>query len=168
MKTTIRPEKIDDIAVIEAITKRTFLHLEYSNQTEHYITNALRKSGDLIISLVAVVDDNVVGHIAFSPITISDSSTGWFGLGPVAILPQYQAKGIGSQLITEGIKQLKAINANGCILFGDPDFYSRFGFKQNGQLILRGIPQELFLSLHLTDSNPHGTIKYSDAFEARS
>jgi len=167
MKTTIRQEETEDINKIEAVTKSAFLTHQYSSHTEQYITNALRKSGELTISLVAIINNEIVGHIAFSPVTISDSSVSWFGLGPMAVLPGFQSKGIGSQLVVKGIEALKSINANGCVLLGDPNYYSRFGFKQNSHLVLEGVPQEYFLSISFSGNNPSGTVNYSHAFEAQ-
>ena len=163
----IRQEEPDDILGIEAVTKSAFLTHQHSSHTEQYITNALRKSGELTISLVAVENKEIVGHIAFSPVTISDSSTGWFGLGPMAVLPKFQSKGIGSQLVVKGIEALKALNANGCVLLGEPSYYSRFNFKQNNNLILEGVPKEYFLTISFGNSNPSGIVNYSHAFEAQ-
>jgi putative acetyltransferase len=67
----------------------------------------LRAAGALTISLVAEIDGQVVGHIAFSPVTVSDGATGWYGLGPVSVLPDYQKQGIEKALINEGLSSLK-------------------------------------------------------------
>jgi len=167
MKIIIRQEEPDDILAIEAVTKSAFLIHQHSSHTEQYITNALRKSAELTISLVAVINNEIVGHIAFSPVTISDAAVGWFGLGPLSVLPSFQSKGIGSQLVEKGLEGLKSIKAKGCVLLGDPKYYSRFGFKQNSHLILEGVPQEYFLALGFSGSLPIGLVNYSGAFEAQ-
>jgi putative acetyltransferase len=77
--------------------------LPISNQTEQFIIKALRAAGALTLSLVADIDGRVVGHVAFSPVLMSDGTTGWYGLGPVSVLPEYQKQGIGKALINEGL-----------------------------------------------------------------
>ncbi len=147
MKITIRQEVASDILEIETVTKSAFINHQHSSHTEQYIINALRKSGELTISLVAIMNKKLIGHIAFSPVKIFNSSSGWYGLGPIAVLPAFQSKGIGRQLVEKGIKTLKSKSANGCVLLGDTKFYSEFGFKQNSNLILKGVSPEYFLSL---------------------
>ncbi|WP_245969749.1 GNAT family N-acetyltransferase [Thiocapsa rosea] len=95
----IRNEASDDIAAIAEVTIAAFRDLEISNQTEHLIIDALRAAETLALSLVAVVDGRVVGHIAFSPVTLSDGTGDWYGLGPVSVLPQVQRRGIGQALV---------------------------------------------------------------------
>ena len=96
----IRDETAADAASITDVTIAAFKTLAISNKTEHYIIEALRAANALAVSLVAEVDGRVVGHIAFSPVTISDGTQNWYGLGPVSILAAYQRKGIGQALIT--------------------------------------------------------------------
>jgi putative acetyltransferase len=103
---------------------------------------------------VAEIDDKIVGHIAFSPITISDNTTDWYGLGPVSVKPDFQNKGIGKALINKGLSLLKERGAKGCTLFGDPNYYKHFGFKNYPELIYKGIPQEVFLFCHLLKKFP--------------
>jgi putative acetyltransferase len=88
MDIVIRKEIESDIKAISEITKAAFETLAVSNQTEQFIINALRDANVLTISLVAVAGKRVVGHIAFSPVTISDGSPGWYGLGPISVLPE--------------------------------------------------------------------------------
>ena len=82
----IRKEESTDIEAITQVTIAAFENHPISRQTEHFIINALRAAGALTISLVAEIDGQVVGHIAFSPIAISDDTTNWYGLGPVAVV----------------------------------------------------------------------------------
>jgi len=110
----IRSETNDDIGPIAEVTEAAFQTLEISNQTEQFIIEALRAAGVLTLSLVAVVDGRVIGHIAFSPVTISDGTQDWYGLGPVSVLPKYQRQGIGKALIHEGLSRLKSLQARGC------------------------------------------------------
>jgi putative acetyltransferase len=84
------------------VTIAAFKTLEISNHTEQFIIEALRAAKALTVSLVAEMDVRVIGHIAFSPVTISDGTPNWYGLGPVSVLPEHQRKGIGNALIKEG------------------------------------------------------------------
>jgi putative acetyltransferase len=145
----IRNETSSDIEAISKVTIAAFKNLAISNHTEQYIVNALREANALTISLVAEIDGQMVGHIAFSPVTISDGATGWFGLGPVSVLPEYQKKGIGKSLISEGLSLLKKSGGQGCVLVGHPDYYKRLGFQNFPELVHEGVPQEVFLSCRL-------------------
>ena len=98
-----------DIEAITQVTIAAFENHPISHQTEHFIINALRAAGALTISLVAEIDGQVVGHIAFSPIAISDDTTNWYGMGPVSVLPAHQKQGIGTALIDEGLSLLKIL-----------------------------------------------------------
>ena len=148
----IRNETSLDIEAISKVTIDAFKNLEISNHTEQYIINALREVNALTISLVAEIDGQVVGHIAFSPVTISDGTIGWYGLGPVSVLPEYQKKGIGKSLISEGLSLLKKLGGQGCVLVGHPNYYKRLGFQNFPELVHEGVPQEVF-GLH----PPHWT-----------
>jgi putative acetyltransferase len=164
----IRRETSADIEAITEITIAAFKTLEISNQTEHFIISALRAANALTVSLVAELDGHVVGHIAFSPVTISDGSRDWYGLGPISVLPKYQRQGIGSALIQEGLLLLKDLNAQGCCLVGHPDYYKRFGFKNISSLIYEGVPQEVFLALPFHEDIPQGIVVFHDGFKADS
>ena len=167
-KMVIRKETTSDFDAITKITIAAFKTLEVSNQTEQFIIKALRAVGALTLSLVAEINGQVVGHIAFSPVTISDGSKGWYGLGPVSVLPDYQKQGIGKSLINEGLSQLKDMGGQGCALVGDPNFYKRFGFKNYPQLILEGVPPEVFLVLTFSKTIPKGSVVFHEAFMATS
>lgn len=88
MNITIRDEQPEDIKNIEALTKAAFLNEEHSSHTEQFIVNSLRKHKQLTISLVAIEDDLIVGHVAISPVTITSGDTGWYGLGPISVCPK--------------------------------------------------------------------------------
>jgi putative acetyltransferase len=135
----IRDETKYDAAVIAEATAAAFESMEISGHTEQFIIEALRSAGALTLSLVAEVDGRVVGHIAFSPVTVSDGTTGWYGLGPVSVLPLYQRMGIGKALIREGLSRLKELGAKGCCLVGHPDYYRKFGFENIAGLVLEGV-----------------------------
>jgi len=162
----LRHEGVTDSEAITKVTMAAFEHHPISHQTEHFIVKALRDAGALTISLVAEIDGRVVGHIAFSPVTIADGTAGWYGLGPVSVFPDYQRQGIGTSLITEGLSSLKARDGQGCALVGDPDYYRRFGFRNYPQLVYEGVPPEVFLVLPFTDRVPEGIVVFHDAFRA--
>ena len=96
---TIRNETGLDVSAISDVTVAAFNTLEISNHTEQFIIEALRADNALTVSLVAEMDGRVIGHIAFSPVTISDGTPDWYGLGPVSVSPEYQRQGIGKALI---------------------------------------------------------------------
>ena len=163
---TIRCEADADLDAITKVTIAAFKTLAASNQTEHFIIEALRAAKALTISLVAESNDRVVGHIALSPVTISDGTQNWYGLGPVSVLPEYQRNGIGKALIEEGLSRLKDLNAQGCCLVGHPDYYRRFGFKNISGLVLEGVPQEFFFALSFDGRYPQGTVAFHEGFKA--
>ena len=162
----IRSETDDDIGAITEVTIAAFKTLEISNHTEQFIIEALRASNALSVSLVAELDGRVVGHVAFSPVTISDGTPNWFGLGPVSVLPEYQRQGIGSALIQEGLSRLKCLNAAGCCVVGHPDYYGKFQFKNPSGLALEGVPPEAFFALPFDARIPEGTVTFHEGFKA--
>ena len=162
----IRNETDADIGAITEVTVAAFKTLEISNHTEQFIIEALRAAKALTVSLVAEVDGHVIGHIAFSPVNISDGTQNWYGLGPVSVLPEYQRKGIGKSLIKEGLSQLKELNAQGCCLVGHPDYYKKLGFKNMSGLIHEGVPHEVFLALSFDGHIPQGTVIFHEGFKA--
>ncbi|MFG0587619.1 GNAT family N-acetyltransferase [Acinetobacter sp. YQ_14] len=166
MNIQIRDEQNTDIQAISDLTTAAFNDEEYSSHTEQFIVNALRAAKQLTVSLVAETQGKIVGHIAFSPVSISDGATDWYGLGPISVLPEYQANGIGSQLIKEGLNRIKALNAKGCVLLGDPNYYGKFSFKADARLILEDVPADYFQILAFTDHIPSGYVTYSEAFNA--
>lgn len=155
-----------DFEAITEVTIAAFNTLPISNHTEQFIIKALRAAGVLTISLVAEIDDQIVGHIAFSPVTISDGSTDWYGLGPVSVLPKYHRQGIGKSLINKGLELLKDLEAQGCVLVGDPNYYKKFGFQNYPDLIHEGIPQEVFIALPFSERIPKGIVVFHEGFLA--
>jgi putative acetyltransferase len=164
----IRHEMASDIEAISAVTQAAFANHPISHQTEHFIVKALRAAGALTISLVAEMDGNVVGHIAFSPVTISDSSPEWYGLGPISVAPARQRQGIGTALMLEGLTRLKALGADGCVLVGDPGYYKRFGFRSYPELSHEGVPPENLLVLPFGEHKPRGFVVFHPGFSANS
>jgi putative acetyltransferase len=162
----IRSETSRDAGAIRDVTVAAFETLEISHHTEQFVIEALRAADALAMSLVAELDGRLIGHVAFSPVAISDGTQDWYGLGPVSVLPEYQRQGIGKALIHEGLSRLRAMNGKGCCLVGHPDYYRQFGFENMPGLVLEGVPEEVFLALSLGDSAPRGTVRFHDGFGA--
>lgn len=165
-KLVIRPETASDVDAIREVTVSAFKTLAISSHTEQFIIEALRAANSLAVSLVAEVEGRVVGHIAFSPVALSDGTSNWYGLGPVSVLPDYQRQGIGKALIEAGLSRLKNLNARGVCLVGHPDYYRRFGFRNVPGLVLEGVPQEVFFALSFEGPVPRGTVSFHEAFRA--
>ena len=168
MTVKIRPETPDDAKAIRDVTIAAFKTAPHKSGTEQDVVEALRNSDALTVSLVAEVDGEIVGHVAVSPVSISDGTPGWFGLGPISVHPKHQRSGIGSLLMERALQRLKTQGAKGCVLLGDPNYYGRFGFKNIPELILPGVPAEYFQALEFGRSFPTGTVTYHDAFVVKS
>ncbi len=143
-KIVIRSETDADIDAVTEVTVAAFKTLEISNNTEQFIIMALRAAKVLTVSLVAELDGRVIGHVAFSPVTISDGTPNWYGLGPVSVLPTYHRKGIGKSLIREGLSQLKDLNAAGCCVVGHPDYYRKLGSRMHQAFFMREYRKRCF------------------------
>tara|TARA_R110000787_G_C13221523_1_gene426230 strand:- start:128 stop:634 length:507 start_codon:yes stop_codon:yes gene_type:complete len=164
---SIRKEHSSDVQSIYEVTVAAFLEAPHTDHTEQFIVKALRESGALSISLVAEDEGNIVGHVALSPVTISDGVDSWYGLGPISVLPNNQSKGIGSKLMNAAIQELKNIKAKGCVLLGDPNYYHRFGFKPKESLALPDVPPEYFQALLFQGESPQGIVTYHESFSAK-
>ena len=104
--------------------------------------------------------------LLFLPVKVSDGATGWYGLGPISILPDYQKQGIGKSLINKGLSLLKEMGGQGCVLVGEPNYYQRFGFRNYPELVHKGISQEFFLALPLMKKGPQGFVMFHEGFLA--
>lgn len=162
----IREETASDADAITDVTMAAFRDHPYSRQTEQFIVQALRKAGALTLSLVAEIDGRIVGHAAFSPVTMSDGTPDWYGVGPLSVLPAHQRQGIGSALMNEGLSRLRNRGAMGCALVGDPHYYTRFGFRNPPALVHEGVPPEVFLALPFHGRVPEGRVIFHPAFHA--
>jgi putative acetyltransferase len=165
---TIRDERAGDAAVIRAVTLAAFATMPYSEQTEAAIVDALRAAGALAVSLVAVEDGDVVGHVAFSPLTIGSAEmAAWYGVGPLSVRPGRQRSGIGSALMRAGIARLPAFGAKGCVVVGDPAYYGRFGFRENPAVSVPGVSPHHVRVLELVGERPSGVVAFHPGFAAR-
>ncbi|SHN58886.1 GNAT family N-acetyltransferase [Erythrobacter sanguineus] len=163
---TIRDEQPGDEAIIHRLTAAAFKDMPFSDGDEQHLVDALRRDGDLALSLVAEDETRIIGHIAFSRVTISDGTREWFGLGPVSVWPELHRQGIGSALIRHGIAELHQRGAAGIVLLGSPEYYARFGFRHESQLRYPGPPPEYFQCLVLKGEMPQGEVRYAPAFRA--
>jgi putative acetyltransferase len=161
----IRQEQFSDRNSIGKVILAAFAAHPHSQGNEQDIVDALRAAQALTVSLVAVEGDEVVGHIACSPVSINDELSHWFGLGPVAVRPDRQSRGIGAALVRAAIDQLRARNAEGIVLLGEPSYYQRFGFTARPELQLPGAPASHFLALPLRDRLASGVVMYHTAFD---
>lgn len=156
----IRPETAADLAVIRAVEEAAF-----DQSAEARLVDGLRDAGDAVFSLVAVDDEIVVGHILFSRLTAPFPA---LALGPVAVLPEHQGKGVGGRLIRDGIARSRAEGWAGVFVLGDPAFYRRFGFdagKASGFASPYAGPHLMALSLGIADLPAStGSIRHAPAF----
>lgn len=121
----VRPETIEDIPGIRKVEEAAFGRL-----TEADLVDLCRERGNAALSLVAVEADQILGHILFTPVTLKPPHPGWNGLGvgPVAVLPEFQRNGIGSRLMTIGLEICRTHGYDFIVLLGDPAYYCHFGF----------------------------------------
>jgi putative acetyltransferase len=160
----IRNERPGDAEQIHEVTERAFADAPHTDHTEQFIVKALRKSGALTVSLVAEQEGVIIGHVAISPVSISDGAEKWYGLGPISVLPEHQGKGVGSQLIHKALGAISEKGAAGCVVLGDPDYYGRFGFKCIDGLVFPGVPARYFQARPFCETYPQGEVVYHESF----
>jgi len=163
----IRNEKIEDHEAVRDVNLKSF-----PTDVEATLVEKLRSSMDTI-SLVAVHEDKVVGHILFSPLTIENDKESFPALilAPIAVIPEYQKQGIGTKLVESGTTECKNQGHSIITLVGHPEYYPRFGFKsaeQNGIEHPFEVPEDVFMVYELVPdalSSVNGVLKYSTPFE---
>lgn len=164
-KMQIRLERPEDATTIHRLTDTAFKGRPFSDGAEAQVIDALRAAGALTLSLVATKEGEILGHVAFSPVTIDGKTGDWYGLGPVSVWPDLQRSGIGQALIREGLQRLRIMGAGGCVLLGDPAYYGRFGFKNDPDLRHAGAPAWAFQCLTLNGSRPRGEVSFHAGFD---
>lgn len=160
----IRPETTHDHNRVEEILIAAFRDHHYSDQNEHLLLNRLREEGALVTTLIAEQAGLAVGHIAFSKVLVDDEDLNWYGLAPLAVHPDFHLQGIGTELVNAGLKEIQNLGAQGCVVFGDPNYYGRFGFQTDTGLVYPPAPPEYFMALSFAKPRPKGVIKYHQAF----
>ena len=162
----IRAERPGDEEAIGAVIDAAFAKAEHSDGTEARIVERLRSANALTVTLVATEEEAVIGHVSISPVTINGEHLGWFGLGPVAVSPESQNSGVGARLVYRALGDLRESGAKGCVVLGEPGYYSRFGFSVDPRLVFPGPPAEYFQTLSFDREHPAGTVAYHPAFGA--
>jgi len=165
----IREEQAPDINNIWTVNSEAF-----DTAAEANLVNALRSSGCTYISLVAETVNKVVGHILFTPVELTGSKdkSKIMGLAPMAVLSQYQNKGIGSKLVKAGLKQCKSLGYDAVVVLGHADYYPKFGFVPSIRYGIKSeyqVPDEVFMIVELVPEslkNYSGVIKYHEAFSS--
>ena len=153
---------------------RFVLEEAFGQSIEADLVDALRRRGALTLSLVAVRENEVVGHIIFSPVTVESAGSSFnaIGLGPMAVLPPYQGKGIGSQLVRIGFEQCRQAGHEIVVVLGHPDFYARFGFvptRYRGIHCEFDVPDDVFMVMELRQgalAGRGGLVKYQPEFKS--
>jgi len=164
---TIRAETYEDIIAIRLVNNKAF-----GQKNEAELIDRLRNRGVLTISLVAIMNRQVVGHIAFSPVTVESESSNWeaITLAPMAVMPEYQRKGIGSQLVRAGLNECQRLYHQIVVLVGHSDYYPRFGFvpaKQKGINCEFEVPEEAWMLVELQEgalAGRRGTVRFQPEF----
>ena len=162
----IRPEVGADSPAIFDLTRRAFAPMPFAAGDEQVLIGVLRDLGALSLSLVAEKGGEVVGHVALSPVTHESGEAGWFGLGPISVEPALQRQGVGGALIAEARRWLSDQGAQGCILTGDPGYYSRYGFLPAPGHAPEAEPAEYFMVLALSGPIPDRRFRFHPAFSA--
>ena len=164
----VRAEAPEDRAAVRRVNE-----LAFDAAAEANLVDALRGSGAAHVSLVAEEDGLVVGHILFSPVTVESAGGGWeaTGLGPMAVLPERQGRGVGSALVREGLKECLRLGREVVFVLGHADYYPRFGFRPAGPL---GVtcefpsPEENFMVAELRPgalAGRTGLVRYRPEFQ---
>ncbi len=164
----IREEKNEDHKAVYAINASAF-----ETSAEASLVDILRAQANPLISLVAVENGIIVGHIMFTPVTLSThSNIRMMGLAPMAVSPDHQRRGIGSKLVAAGLEVCRKLEVAAVIVLGHPDFYPRFGFEPASQFGIASeydVPDDVFMALELQNNvlnNNKGTARYHKAFNS--
>ena len=164
---TIRAETPEDFPAVRRVNE-----LAFEGPAEAALVDALRPASDPQVSLVAVAGGQVVGHIFFSPVAVESGDSGppAMGLAPMAVLPEYQRRGVGSRLVREGLEECRRLGCRAVFVLGHPEYYPRFGFVPAAPRGLRSeydVPEEAFMVAELLPGalgGMRGLVKYRPEF----
>jgi len=164
---TIREEQFDDVAAI-----RRVVHEAFNRPAEAYLVDKLRGNGKFELSLVAELDGKVVGNILFTGVTIEgvDPCPKTLGLAPLAVLSEFQRKGVGSALMRRGLERCREMGHNAIVVVGHPEYYPKFGFLPATRYGLRceyDVPEDVFMALELRAGAlqaTRGLVRYQPEF----
>jgi putative acetyltransferase len=164
MKVTVRHEQVSDANIIREVTQDAFRGQQHTCGREAAIVDRLRDAGALSVSLVAEVEDRIVGHVAASPVDAEPGQGVWYGIGPLSVSPEFQRQGIGATLMNAALARLREMGAHGCVLVGHPGYYGRFGFAADGAAIVEGAPREVTFCLKFIACGNPGRVRFHAAF----
>lgn len=159
---TLRDEAPGDADAIRGLIGAAFRDAAHASGTEAQIVDDLRAADALALSLVAEGGEGVLGHVAASPVGLGDAR-GWFGIAPLSVRPDRQARGIGTALMQAALARLRAQGAGGVVLVGEAAYYARFGFAADPGITVPGIPQAHVLALPFAEP-ARGEVRYHPAF----
>ncbi|AIW84109.1 acetyltransferase, GNAT family [Bacillus mycoides] len=170
---TIRQEQKNDYRKTEEVVKEAFLNEEFSDKKEHELVKRIRECDAFIPELsIVAVDEEIVGHIMLSKITIEQDGTtvDSLALAPVSVAPSHQKKGIGGKLIGAALEKAKELGYGSVVVLGHPEYYPKFGFKKASEWNIKApfeVPEEVFMVMELTENSlegVEGVVQYSSAF----
>lgn len=163
----VRAEESQDQQAVRSVNLAAF-----ETAAEANLVDALRQQARPLVSLVAQVGEEVVGHIMFSPVSLDGhAKLSLMGLAPMAVLPAHQRKGVGSALVRAGLQRCRALGVGAVVVLGHPGYYPRFGFQPSvtfGIASEYDAPPEAFMVLELQPGHlarASGTIKFHAAFQ---
>ncbi len=167
MMIVVRTENLEDRKSVRRVNE-----LAFGRRNEADLVDALRANARPYVSSVAVIDEQVVGHILFSPVSVESEGSAFtaMGLAPMAVLPECQNQGIGSRLVREGLKECERLGEDIVVVLGHPNYYPRFGFMPASLKGLRSeydVPDEVFMVAELVPGalkGRRGLVKYHPEF----
>lgn len=174
MNIIIKQEQVKDYKITENVVKCAFANAEHSDKNEHNLVCRIRNSNVFIpeLSLVAMDNERIVGHILFSKVKIKneDQVVESLALAPVSVLPEYQNQGVGKLLISKALQKAKELSFNSVVVLGHPEYYPKFGFKKASTWGIKApfeVPDEAFMAMELGENTldkVSGVVEYPSVF----
>ncbi|MES5893305.1 MULTISPECIES: N-acetyltransferase [Bacillus cereus group] len=170
---TIREEQQNDYSKTEEVVKQAFLNEEFSDKKEHELVKRIRECDAFVPALsIVAVDEEIVGHIMLSKITIEQDGTSVesLALAPVSVARGHQKKGIGGKLIASALEKAEELGYGSVVVLGHPEYYPKFGFKKASEWNIKApfeVPDEVFMVMELRENTLQGVegiVQYSSAF----